>query len=412
MSKPIIVKTTAGYAIMHETGLYFLDKNDDLNKYIAEISQKKRPMINSEKKEKLAKVIIYLSTDCNLRCIYCYASSGEHHSIVSIENAKIFIKYVAQKVDKLILDFHGGGEPLLHFDIIKELHQYAQNTGKLYRTVLISNGVIAFEDKKEDILDWIIHNVDVMALSCDGLPTIQNQNRPKANGLESSYDVENTIKYFNKHDYIYTVRSTITRESSKYLLEITKYFCSLGVKYLIYSPCYNFGRTNDSEIVPEPHIYVNNYMESIKYAYKNGIRITSNSFRYPGYHYCGALASFNMALTTDNFISSCYEVIKSTNDEANMFIIGEIKDGKVKFFKENIEKLNNFEINRSDKCCFCDYRLVCRGGCPIKKLRNSEDSLNNLCAITRLLVPQMLDFLQENPQAASSVLKNIEILEM
>ena len=52
------------------------------------------------------------------------------------------IDYVAEKADRIILDFHGGGEPLLYFDIIRHLVEYAKATGKLYRTVLISNGVI------------------------------------------------------------------------------------------------------------------------------------------------------------------------------------------------------------------------------------------------------------------------------
>lgn len=405
---PIAVKTKKGYAIMHESGLYFLDEDDNIEKRMDEISKKKRPevQIDYSRREKIAKVVIYLSSNCNLRCIYCYASAGVHNEVVSVDNAKALISFVAAKVDRLILDFHGGGEPLLHFDIIQELHDYAKKTGKLYRTVLISNGVI--EKDQKIILDWIVNNVDVMALSCDGFPEIQNEQRPSVCKGISSFRIEETIKYFNEKKYVYTVRSTITKRSSEKLLEITKYFHDLGVKYLVYSPCYNFGRTDDVDLVPDPKIYVENYMKAIKFAYDNKMRLTSNSFRYPGYHYCGALAGFNIALTTDNYISSCYEVVSSRDETANMFIIGKVENGKVEFFNKKIDALEQIDIT-DNYCINCNYRLVCRGGCPVKKVRGSKDSLNNLCAITRCLVPEMLDFLQEHPEAASSVLKNVVV---
>lgn len=405
---PIVVKTKKGYAIMHESGVYFLNEDENLEECRKKVATRKRPELNIDynKREKIAKVVIYVSSNCNLRCIYCYASAGVYDEMVSVDNAKTLIDFVVSKVDRLIIDFHGGGEPLLYFDVIKELHEYAKGTGKLYRTVLISNGVI--EENQDTVLDWIVNNVDVMALSCDGFPEIQNEQRPFCNKNISSTHVERTIRYFNEKKYVYTVRSTITKKSSEKLLEITKYFHDLGVKYLVYSPCYNFGRTSDTNVVPDPKIYVENYMRAVKFAFKNGMRLTSNSFRYPGYHYCGALSGFNIALTTDNYISSCYEVISSKDKTANMFIIGKVENGKVDFFNDKLEGLKNIEM-ADNKCSSCDYRLVCRGGCPVKRARESRDSLSNLCAITKNLVPKMLDFLQEYPEAASSVLKNVVI---
>ena len=407
---PIVLKTKNGHAVLHESGIYFINRNDDLEKCLQEISLRRRPELPIEytKRERIAKIIIYLSTQCNLRCVYCYASAGENNSVVSIENAKTLISYIADKADRIILDFHGGGEPLLHFDIINELHGFAKRTGKLYRTVLISNGTIHGENNY--ILNWIVKNVDVMALSCDGYPEIQNQQRPQSDFKASSDLIESTIAFFNNNRYVYTIRSTITREASEHLLDITKYFYSLGVKYLVYSPCYNYGRSDSSSLLPVPSVYGQQYMKSVEFAYKHGMRLTSTSFRYPGYHYCGALSGFNIALTTDNFISSCYEVVSSQDSVSNIFIIGKVADGKVEFFNDKINDLAKFELEIGNTPCnSCSYRLVCRGGCPVKKMRGSDKSLQNLCGITRYLVPKMLNFLEEHPDAASSVLKNIEI---
>lgn len=98
--------------------------------------------------------------------------------------------------------------------------------------------------------------------------------------MEYSAEIEETIRFFQEHHYVYTVRSTITKEGAEKLYEITKYFGELGVKYLVFSPCYNFGRSDDSNLVPDPQIYSENYMKAVKFAYEHGIRLTSNSFSF------------------------------------------------------------------------------------------------------------------------------------
>lgn len=405
-TRPIAVRTQKGYAIMHESGLYFLNEDEDLSDALTIINHQRQPKLEGPK-DRLAKAIIYLSSDCNLRCIYCYASSGEKHTVVNVEQAKILIDFIAQKCDRLILDFHGGGEPLLHFDIIKELYEYAHNTHKLYRTVLISNGVIQHDKSK--ILNWIITHIDVMAISCDGDSFAQNMNRPIYGGGDSSSEVEDTIKYLAAHDYAFTVRSTITGATVNHMLEITKYFDSLGARYLIYAPCYNWGRSREKSLVPDTKAYGDNFIKSIEYAYKHNMRITTNSFRYPGYHYCGALSGFNIALTTDGYISACYEVTRNDDDAGKVFIVGKIENDHVKLFPDKITNMLKMEDLGPTRCSTCAYRLVCRGGCPVKKVRNSKDSLYNLCGITRYLVPKLLDFLHEHPEASSSVLKDVDV---
>lgn len=405
--EPVAVKTRKGYAVLHESGIYFLDHDANLNEKLSAIKERRRPEINLPvaERERLAKVIIFLSSDCNLRCIYCYANSGEEHRVVSANKAKTLIDFVAEKCDRLILDFHGGGEPLLHFDLIKELHEYAAATKKLYRTVLITNGAII--DEKSQKLEWILKNVNNMAISCDGIPEIQNKNRPFADGHDSSKEVEDTIRYFAKKDFSFVVRSTITNDSAQKLLDITEYFCGLGVKHLVYSPCYNFGRSFDTALVPRDDVYVKNYMKSVEYACARGVRITSTSFRYPGYHYCGALSGFNLALTADGFISTCYEVTRFDDSAADTFIVGRVTEDGVELFRDKILNMRSLEDLSLSKCAKCPYRLVCRGGCPVKKIRNSVDALNNLCRITRRLVPELLNFLEENPQACEFILKGV-----
>lgn len=149
--------------------------------------------------------------------------------------------------------------------------------------------------------------------------------------------------------------------------------------------------------------------ECTDFAYKHSMRLTSNAFRFPGHYYCGALSGFNLALTTDNYISSCYEVVDSTDPVADLFIVGEVTDQGVNFFNKAIDNLSSMDLENDNKCSKCDFRLVCRGGCPVKKARNSYESSNMQCAITKYLVPKILKYVKQNPESATYLLKDVEI---
>lgn len=66
-------------------------------------------------------VILFLTNQCNLRCSYCYASSGEYPpKTMSWEIAKAAIDLVlrgviSQGLPEMTLGFHGGGEPTLNW---------------------------------------------------------------------------------------------------------------------------------------------------------------------------------------------------------------------------------------------------------------------------------------------------------
>lgn len=399
------ISTSHGYCIIDESGIYFYNQEYPEKSIPIPIAESSSP---SSDQKSLGKVAIFLSEDCNLRCVYCYANSGTTERVVSKENAKILIDFVSSFCDNLILDFHGGGEPLLYFDTIKEIYEYAYSTGKLLRTVLITNGYIV--SNQSEIIDWITDHVDILAVSCDGTPQIQNAQRPHMSGCGSAEAVERTITMLVEKDYGFTVRSTVTGASVEYMLDITKYFHSLGIENVIFSPCYNFGRSTDRILLPEPQKYAENFMKAFDYAYHHGMSIRTNSFRMPGRAYCGALPAFNICLTVDNKISTCYEVINASDPASEVFIIGEITDGKVVLSKDRLNNLRNIKFDATN-CDNCDYRLVCRGGCPVKMYRNSIGSSSNLCSITRLLVPKILDYIHANPESASCILRNVETID-
>jgi len=130
---------------------------------------------------KLTKAIILLITyDCNLRCTYCYEPKHAHH-VMSVETAKKClmnaIDELDDKYDSIIVQFMGG-EPMLHFSLVKEVSEWLWSLDlkvKIKNIHAPTNGTILTPEMK----DWLIENKNrfSLALSFDGNRLMHNINR-------------------------------------------------------------------------------------------------------------------------------------------------------------------------------------------------------------------------------------------
>ena len=86
---------------------------------------------------------LHVSHDCNLRCRYCFASTGDfgtgHRMTMDFETAKQAIDWVVKKSGKrrnIEVDFFGG-EPLMAMDTVKKTVEYARSLEKEHDLSLI-----------------------------------------------------------------------------------------------------------------------------------------------------------------------------------------------------------------------------------------------------------------------------------
>lgn len=136
------------------------------------------------KTENLTKVIILIITyDCNLRCSYCYEPKKAHHHM-SADKAKVILRNEIDNLDdsynSVIIQFMGG-EPLLHFDMMKEVAEWIwdQDFKVEVRNIHApTNGTILTDEMKT----WLTANKDrfSLALSFDGNRLMQDVNRSES----------------------------------------------------------------------------------------------------------------------------------------------------------------------------------------------------------------------------------------
>lgn len=135
---------------------------------------------------------LLVSQDCNLRCEYCFASTGDFglgRKLMDLETGKKAIDFLLEKSadrQNLEVDFFGG-EPLMNFEVVKGITEYARSKekefGKNFRFTITTNGML-LDDAKIDYINKEMSNV---VLSIDGRKEVNDRVRARVDG-SGSYD--------------------------------------------------------------------------------------------------------------------------------------------------------------------------------------------------------------------------------
>ena len=197
-------------------------------------------------KKKSAGVIkalcLHVAHTCNLNCAYCFASQGKYHgdrAIMSLETAKRALDFLienSQGRTNLEVDFFGG-EPLMNFDMIKELVAYAREiekpAGKNFRFTLTTNGVLV----DDDVIDFANREMSNVVLSLDGRKEIHDRYRVDFAGNGSWEKIVPKFQRFveKRGNKNYYMRGTFTHANPDFLNDI-KEMLSLGFTELSMEP--------------------------------------------------------------------------------------------------------------------------------------------------------------------------------
>ena len=171
---------------------------------------------------------LHVSHDCNLRCQYCFAQTGDfgtRRSLMTPETARAAIDFVIQSAKgrrNIEIDFFGG-EPLMAWETVKDTVEYANAQGakadKVFRFTVTTNGVLL----SDEVIDYINTHMSNAVLSVDGRRGINDAMRPTVSG-KGSYDV--IMPRFKKlvdgrdRDKDYYMRGTFTAKNLDFAADV------------------------------------------------------------------------------------------------------------------------------------------------------------------------------------------------
>ena len=135
---------------------------------------------------------LHVAHTCNLNCSYCFASQGKYHgerALMSFEVGKRALDFLVENSGSrrnLEVDFFGG-EPLMNWDVVKELVKYARSIekehNKNFRFTLTTNGMLI----DDDVIEFANKEMSNVVLSLDGRKEIHDATRVDYAG-NGSYD--------------------------------------------------------------------------------------------------------------------------------------------------------------------------------------------------------------------------------
>lgn len=349
------------------------------------------------------RTMLITSDNCNLRCIYCYGSSGDSGSLMSYEIAKTAVDLLIENAGKLKtgfidLGFHGGGEPTLNWSVLKEVVEYAESRCKHeelnLRSAICTNGMLATEEN----VQWLAEHIKSITVSIDGPPEFQNLQRPRADGGPSFDHVANTIDIFRSLGKSFVFRSTATAYTSGKMPEIYTYLVDRFHPAIIcIEPLFMCGRCETTQCKPpEAQSFINDIIQTMNLTKKKKVPLQYSGGRlfYIDNIFCGASGK-NFFVTPSGDVTSCVEVTNRADPRADLFMYGEYDHdaGVFRFDVERYRKLCTLQVQKFESCKDCYARWHCSGDCLAKKPNMDEIGLNSnsyRCLINRAVTRQQL----------------------
>ncbi len=328
-------------------------------------------------KEKTAGVVkalcLHVAHTCNLNCAYCFASQGKYHgerAVMSFEVGKRALDFLVENSGSrknLEVDFFGG-EPLMNFQVVKDLVAYARSIekekGKHFRFTLTTNGV----QIDQDVIDFANRECSNVVLSLDGRKEIHDRFRVDYAGNGSWEKIvpkfQALVKARGGKDYY--MRGTFTHANPDFLKDIQQ-MLDLGFTELSMEPVV-CAKGDPSELTQEDlPIVLEQYEQLAKLMlerdevgkpftfYHYMIDLTGGPCIYKRISGCGSGTEY-MAVTPWGDLYPCHQFV---GEEA--FKLGNIWEGVTN--REAQAQFAACNVYAHPECRDCWARLYCSGGC-------------------------------------------------
>ncbi len=176
--------------------------------------------------------VVAPTLDCNFACPYCFETKRHHYMHADMRDKVIgfYEEQVALSAYKKVKFAWYGGEPLIRFDIIKEMTEKAIRINEKYNVtcdiVMTTNGYLLNSEIKEELERLGFRYIQI---TIDGTKEIHDSRRILLSG-EGTFDrIIGNIKLFKNSEVEISVRVNIDKENVDAYQMVSKLVKGLGM---------------------------------------------------------------------------------------------------------------------------------------------------------------------------------------
>ncbi|MBP2645013.1 MAG: anaerobic sulfatase-maturating enzyme [Firmicutes bacterium] len=328
------------------------------------VTFREKPLVKS--------LCLHVAHDCNLRCGYCFAGTGDFG-----HDRSLMPKHVAEQAIDFIIANSGarkncevdffGGEPLLNMETVRHAVSYIRKreaeTGKVFKLTLTTNAALL----NNSIIEYLNSENISVVLSLDGRREVHDAMRPYADGSGSFDEVVAGAKQLvdSRQGQSYYMRGTFTAHNLDFAADV-KAMVDLGFKQLSIEPVI---AKEEEYALKEEHLPVlfSEYENLAKYYLDQ--RAIGQGFEF--FHFnldlsngpcvakrlsgCGAGHEY-FAVTPDGDLYPCHQFVGRDN-----YLLGNVSEGIKK--SKMTEVFRQAHVLNKSECRECWARFYCSGGC-------------------------------------------------
>lgn len=344
--------------------------------------------------------IFIVTLRCNQKCKYCQASSEDESRLefdMNVETAKKCVDLVFMSPSPTIKIEFQGGEPLLNFETVKYIVQYAKKLNRLYRKNLefvICTNLLGLN---EEVLNYFAEHQIWVSTSLDGPKNLHDANRINRKGA-GTYDlVRNNIQATQEKLGVERVSALMvtTRDNVHKLTSVVDEYVKQRFNSIFIRTIHPYGRAAKENLGYDVEKFVSNYKKALEYIIRLNFDGVTFSEQYATIILKKILTPFatmfvdlqSPAGTGINCVVYGYNGDVFVSDEARMlskmgdnrFLMGNVHKNKYQeLFNGRIVRktVENSVVESMPLCSECAFQMYC-GADPVRNYSFHGDLLGH-----------------------------------
>ena len=367
-------------------------EDSEITELIGEMTPERMPSVSDlTPLEKFTKLSIIPNLTCNFACSYCYSAKGRSKVTLDWDKAKAVLDHFIDEKrlapQPLSIFVSGGGEPLLSWNLLKRILEYARGRAlekgfPLYMSV-VTNGSLLTEDIAASLkeLDCSI------CISYEVLEDLQNDQRKHYS------EVRANIEMLRRTGVRTMLNSTITPLSVSRMTEMMEEIASVYpfVSQYTMEPVTGhqmFSSPEDMEAFYD-RFYVE-YLKCREIADLKGINLRftfDDSLRGITLRHCPG----KFTLTPQGTISACHLTSSPMESRYERCVYGKVTEsGEIELDKEKFQTLRNINVFSYERCSDCFAKWSCGGECMARNDSYPNEYMEVVCRFNRRFVKHLL----------------------